>query len=340
MRASILSTLSLLAVLAADGGVRGQGAAKTTATVVKTDTVRVDTVATVTDTVIIATGGMIGPGLGGGLPSNVQVAVVGKVAEVEPDVVEVAPYRGAPKDRMVKYKVANLKVEDRVLGASGVTRIRVGFPADAADAGAAGGLGRMTVAVTATVGYMPSAPAINLKAGTDGCFLLAKHPTADFYVLTAPLKRPTDPGYAKEVERLKKTALAMNDPVAALKAKDLDDRFEAARIILSGYQMPRGSTLREAVPEEETRLIVGLLKELPWNPADGKRVRPDGRVVPHRSLLWYAINPGELGFKRPEVPKRKPGEPLPDFEKLMDEATTQFLKENGDKITLKRFVQK
>jgi hypothetical protein len=170
--------------------------------------------------------------------------------------------------------------------------------------------------------------------------LLAKHPTADFYILTAPLKRPTDPGYAKEVDRLKKTALAMNDPVAALKAKDLDDRFEAARVILSGYLMPRGSNMREAVPDEEVKLIVSLLKELPWNPPDGKRVRPDGRLVPHRAVLWYSINPGELGFKRPEMPKRKPGDPPADFEKLMDEATTRFLKENGDKIKLKRFVQK
>ena len=323
MRASSLPALPLFAALVTAQVAAGQV------------TVRV------TDTVIVRTQTIGGPGigLGVGLPSNLQVVVVGKVVEIEPAVVEVPPYRGAPKDRTVKYKVANLKIEDRVLGASGITRIRVGFPADAADAGAPGGLARATVVATATRPYLPT-PGVSLQAGAEGCFLLAKHPTADFYILTSPLKRPKDPGYAKEVDRLKKTALAMNDPVAALKAKDLDDRFEAARIILSGYLVPRGSNMREAVPEEETKLIVALLKELPWNPPDGKRVRPDGRLVPHRSMLWHAINPGELGFKRPAIPKRQPGDPPVDFEKLMDEASAQFLKENGDKITLKRFVQK
>lgn len=323
MRLSIVLLLALFAVLAVECRATAQVTPAATST-----------------TSFVGTGTVIGPAVGVGLPANVHVVVVGKVAEVEPNVVEVPPFRGAPKDRMIRYKVANLKIEDRVLGASGVTRVRIGFPADALDPGEPG-VGAITprFAPTTTNGVVQFL-GMALKAGTEGCFLLARHPTADFYVLTAPLKRPTDPGYAKEVDRLKKTALAMNDPVAALKAKNLDDRFDAGLIVLQQYLTPRGSNVREPVPDEENKLIVALLTELPWLPPGGNRVGKDGRLAPHREALWYKINPAELGFKRPDVPKRNPGDPPVDSAKLMDEATTKFLKENGDKIKLKRFVQK
>jgi hypothetical protein len=260
--------------------------------------------------------------------------IVGKVVDVDRDGVEVAPFRGAPKERMLKYKIATFQIEDRILGAGGITRIRVGFPAD----------GRPTFAITATPaavtdGVRPTGT-VTLTAGTEGCFALAKHPTADFYVIMGPPTYKKDSNYAKEVDKLKKYGRAINDPVAALKAKDLDDRFESAQIILQRYLIPQGSNKREPVPDEETKLLVALLKELPWVPADGKRTRADGKLVPHRAVLWYSINPGELGFKRPDPPKRNPGDPPPNMDKLMDEATTKFLNESADHIKLKRFVQK
>ncbi len=316
MRAIVRFGLAVLAAIAFAGGASGQ--AKTTGgTYIATHTV------------------MVGPG---GYPSPVprgtDVVIVGKVVEVDRDEVEVAPFRGAPKERTLKYKVANLQIEDRVLGAGGITRIRVGFPADGRPAFA------VLTPVTATRDVMGPIGMVTLAAGTEGCFALAKHATADFYVIVGPPTYKKDPSFTKEVDKLKKYARAIDDPVAALKAKDLNDRFEAAQIIFQRYLIPQGANKRELVPEEENRLLIALLKELPWVPADGKRTRADGKVVPHRAALWYAINPSELGFKRPDVPKRNPGDPPPNMDKLMDEATTKFLTENGDKIKLKRFVQK
>lgn len=315
MRAIVPFSLGILTAIAVADGVNGQATTGGTYTQ--------------TYTVMVAPGGYPSP-----VPRGADVVIAGKVVEVDRDEVEIAPYRGAPKERMLKYKVANLQIEDRILGAGGITRIRVGFPADA----------RPTFAVTATVaavtdGVRPSGT-VTLAAGTEGCFALAKHPNADFYVIVGPPTYKKDSNYAKEVDKLKKYGRAISDPVAALKAKDLDDRFEAAQIILQRYLIPQGSNRREAVPEEETKLLVALLKELPWVPADGKRTRADGKIVPHRAALWYTLNPGELGFKRPDPPKRNPDDPPPNFDKLMDEATTKFLNENGDKIKLRRFVQK
>jgi hypothetical protein len=287
---------------------------------------------------VVATRTAVGTGTGGYVPALqpvIDVVIVGKVVEVEPGTIELPLFKGAPKNQNVKYRVAIVKIEDPILGASGITRVRVGYHAEPPMTP-----GPELPPPPGLTAPVATGMALVLTPDTEGCFKLAKHPGSDFYVLTGSLTRKKDPNFAKEVEKLKKVARAMNDPVAALKAKDLDDRFEAAQIILQRYLIPQGSNKREPVPDEENTLLVALLKDLPWLPADGKRTRADGKVVPHRAALWYSINPAEFGFKRPDPPKRNPGNPPPNMDKLMDEATTKFLSENGDKIKLKRFVQK
>jgi hypothetical protein len=324
MRASVVPLAALFAAGWFVSLATGQGAVRVTNTVV---------VGTVT---AIRTGSGSGYDLGPSMP-KLNVVIVGKVLEIEPDTVEVAPFRGAPKERMVKYKVATVKIEDAIHGAGGITRIRVGFLPD----------GPLTFGPTAGTRTYEGATdsgqprgVVTLATGTECLFNLAKHPNADFYVMIGGPRPKKDAGFAKEVDKLKKYAKTINDPVAALKAKDLDERFEAAQMILQRYLIPQGSTLKEPIPEDENRALVALLTDLPWLPADGRRIRPDGRLAPHRAALWYSLNPTELGFQRPAMPKRQPGDPPVDSDKLMDEATTKFLKENGEKIKLKRFVQK
>src|SRR5258708_5165488 len=60
------------------------------------------------------------------LAANADAVIVGKVTEIESDAVEVTPYKGAPADQKVSFKVGVLKIDEAVLGASGLTRIRVG----------------------------------------------------------------------------------------------------------------------------------------------------------------------------------------------------------------------
>ena len=251
---------------------------------------------------------------GAAVPNKLDVVIIGRVVEFEPEVVTALPFVRARKEHTATYKVANLTVEDRLLGAVGVTRIRVGFRTDVPD--------------------------VAVSADMDGCFALSRHPTADFYLLVSRPVSKKDAKYAAELDRLKKVALAVSDPVATLRSKDLNDRFDAAHFLLYRYQTPRGSSEREPIPDEVNKLILALLAELPWNPPADYRAKPGDRQYPYRSILWYKLNAGELGFKRPEMPKRKPGAPPVDFDRLMDEATTKFLKENRDKITLKRFVPK
>lgn len=274
--------------------------------------------------------------------AGADAIVIGKVTEVEAEPVEAAAFPGAPKDAKASYKVAILKVDEALLGGSGVTRFRVGFPADAPVAGEPGK--PAVPGGPVPIGGLRRPPmAVALTAGMEGCFALVRHHDGDFYTLVGPPLQKKADNYARELDRVKKVARAIDDPVTALKAKELNDRFQAAMSVLQRYQTARGlrpgrPPVREAIPEEENKLIVALLKELPWVPKDPPAA--DGEVAPSRSALWNWANAAESGYKDPVTPPQVGGAPPVDYNKIMDEATTKFLTESGDKIKIKRFVSK
>lgn len=277
--------------------------------------------------------------------ANADVVVVGKVTDVEAEPVAVSAYPGA-KDEKVLFKVAVLKIDEALLGGAGVTRIRVGFPADAAAPPPPVG-GPQPVGRPVGGRIRPPAMVVALEKGMEGVFFLTRHHDGDFYVTAGgPPLLAREKTYAKDLEQVKKATKTIDDPVAALKAKDVEDRFQAAQMVLQRYQSVRGGVragrapAREPIPPEENKLIVALLQELPWMPDASKPRTPADPVPPSRSALWYMINPQESGFKQPMFPPRKPGDPPVDFNKIMDESTSNFLKENAEKITIKRFVVK
>lgn len=274
--------------------------------------------------------------------AGADAIVVGKVTEVEAEPVEVAAFPGAPKDAKASYKVAVLKIDEALLGGSGVTRFRVGFPADAPVAGEPGKPAVPGGPLPAGGRIRRPPMAVGLSAGMEGCFALVRHHDGDFYTLVGPPLVKKADNYAKELDRVKKAAKAIDDPVTALKVKELNDRFQAAMAILQRYQTARGlrpgrPPAREVIPNEESKLIVALMKELPWIP---KAPPADEEVVPSRSALWNYANPAESGFKDPVIPPQAAGAPPVDYNKIMDEATTKFLTESGDKIKIRRFMMK
>jgi hypothetical protein len=259
------------------------------------------------------------------LAAIADVVVIGKVVEVEPDAVDAPPYAGAPADVKVPFKVAVVKVDETLIG-GGRTRFRVGFPADAPvalppAAGAADPPRRVGRVIR------PGRTAVALTVGTEGCFFLSPYRGADFFVIEggAPLDKSRD-DYAKQLDEVRKAAKTIDDPVTALKAKAVSDRFQAARILLQRYHAARpGRYDREPVPAEENRLLLDLMAELPWMPTDGDS--------PNRYALWSLLRPGELGF---QTPKANQGG---DYNQVMDGATTAFLKGNRDRIKIRRYVR-
>jgi hypothetical protein len=271
-----------------------------------------------------------------------EMIVIGKVTEIEKDTVDYSPVKDGPK---VPYKIAVLKIQESLLGATGLTQLRVGFMD-----GVGGGAGVPAEKPLPGGGFVRPLPAqisgpVALTANQEGCFFLTKLQGADFYVLAGfggPLNKKDD-NYAKQLEEVKQVVKVLEDPVAALKSKELQARYDAALLVLQRYNQflpskPGAQPKREAIPAEENKLILALLKELPWQPDNSKPRTGRDPVPPNRASLWYMIQPNEHGFKQPPFPRPQPGQPQPDFNKIMDDATSQFLKDNGDKITIKRFV--
>jgi hypothetical protein len=289
-----------------------------------------------------------GFGLGPPRPSVIamtaDVVVIGKVIEIEPEAVEAVPHGYRPpapkgefdKPRIPKipYKIAVLKIEEPLVGAKGLTQLRVGYVDGPAAA---------KVVPTARAGH------IGLSAGEAGCYFLVRHSSGDFYVPqqgfgVAPLLK-SRADYDAELARIRVVVKAIDDPVAALKAKTVEDRFIAAQTILTrnARVVPKhdagGKPETDNFPAEENKLILDLLLELPWAP---KGALPGNLsyAPPSRSVLWPYVGAEKYGFKAPPERRSKPGQSPPDVAKQWDEATTAFLKENLDKIKLQKPVAK
>lgn len=182
-----------------------------------------------------------------------DATVVGKVTTIEKETVSAAPGPGAPK---VDYRVAVIKLDAGLIGASNVTHVKVGFipPPVGPDGNP---LPRR--------GYQPVA----LSAGQEGMFFLTRHPTAGFYVI-APMQPPVvgaGDAIKAEVARVKQASAVLADPMKALKAAKAEDRSFAATVMVTRYRaFPTngGEVERVAIPVEESRLILKGLAEADW----------------------------------------------------------------------------
>lgn len=287
-------------------------------------------IATITLMTIVAVGGIAYakrialplPPKPGVQAMQAEMVILGKVIEIEKDTVDVTPFKGAGKDQKVSYKVAVIKIQESLLGAKGLTQLRVGFPADAQplQRGNAPRIGR-------------PAP-IALTANMEGCFFLNPHHEGDFYVLPnlGGVVDKSDENFTKSMEEVKNVLKAIDDPKAALQAKEKNDRALAVQTLLTYYRnrpIP-GGFKEEAIPADEAKLILQGLAEMPWQSGDPNQ--------PSRGNLWYTIQPEKYGFKQPEIKPQRPGDPAIDYNKVWDEATAKFLKDNAEKIKISKLV--
>ena len=234
-------------------------------------------------------------------PERVVVAdaiVIGKVVAIEDKDVEATMFPGAPMK--ATYKVASIKVEASLSGLKGVTHMRVGFMPLAA---LGGGGGRP---IRPRPGMNPQ-----LTVGEEGVFFLAKHHDADFMIVPPSvmhLDKKVD-GYEKQVEFVRKAIKLMADPLKSLKAEDAADRFLTAAMLLQKYGTPRvrraGGLKREAIPAEESRLILKALHDADWTKQD-----QEYSMLPLAVFQRLGLQAKD-GFKHPAA---KPGQ---DFNRLM-----------------------
>lgn len=245
-----------------------------------------------------------------------DVVVVGKVASLEADPVEAFPQAGA--EEKVAYKIALVKVESALSGAKGLTHVKVGFPAAADNGGGRGPRG----------GFGP----ITLADGQEGCFFLAKHPVADFYVINMgwnPLDAKAD-GHKADLATAKTALAVVADPAKALKADKADDRFTAAAVLVSKYRTPPEGVevVEEKIPAAETKAIfAALLAREDWSAAD-----PVTGQTATTLFGQLGVGPGQ-GFK----PKPNTGT---DYNAYIKTAVKEWVPTMPESYSIVRLVRK
>ncbi len=275
---------------------------------------------------------MIAPPQPGQMAITSPVVLTGKVTAIEKDTVDATlPYAGA-KDKQT-YRVAVVKIDAAMAGADNLTHIKIGFVPPAKpdpNLNPPGGgirppLGR------------PRFQAPELKVGQEALFFLAKHPTADFYVI-AGMNVPVDVTTAegkKTLEEVKKVTAVLADPMKGLTSDKADARAEAAAVMVTKYRsypVFGGETEQVAIGADESKLILKALTEGEWKP---------GRFGAPNAFNAF----GQLGLTAKDgwiqpVIAAVPGQPAPDYAGVMKDAFTKWLAGPGKDYRIKKVVPK
>jgi hypothetical protein len=263
---------------------------------------------------------------------NADVVLVGKVAAVEKDVVEVpSPYPGATDKQ--RYKIGVVKVESVLIGGEKAKEIRVGVVRPPKPDPKLQPPGR-------PIRPGLRGPAADLKEGQDLALFLVKHPKADFYILSGgnqPLDLATDRD-GKQLESVKKVAAALADPAKGLKSDKPEVRAETAAVVVSKYRsypVLGGEVEQVAVPAEESRALLKALAEGDWGTNNPRR---DGPPSPLQAFQQLGLTLKD-GWVQPVI-VNQPGAPPLDYGAVQKDAFTKWLEGPGKNYQIKKNVAK
>jgi hypothetical protein len=254
-------------------------------------------------------------------PQSVAAAdavIVGKVVAIESKTVSATPAPAA-KDK-VEYTIASVKIEDALLGAKGLTHIKVGFilPKEQ-PAPQPGGPARPMIR---------RPPQAKLEVDREACLLLKKHHDGEFYVMPtfADVIDKKSPNFEKDVALVKKCAKLLADPKASLQSKDADERTLTAGMLVMRYRaafVSDGKT--EPIDADESKLILKALAEGDWS-------KPFAQDTITPEAAFGRLNLAEKdGF----VWRPGPGTPPTAYRDM----AKAWLKEHADTYRIRRFVE-
>jgi hypothetical protein len=246
-----------------------------------------------------------------------DVIVVGKVTGFGDKLVSAKPPYGGDK---VDYQIAVVQVGDALKGAKDAKEIKVGFlPAGAPVGG------------PIRPGPIRRFPQFSLAVDQEGCLLLTKHPTEDFYLGQTPYDFMDKNGatYTKDLDEVKRCVKLLGDPMGALKGKSADDRTLTAEMLIARYRLAKpGESKTEAIDADESKQILLALADADWTtkPAGPGPIGLRAQVMsPQNSFFQLGLTPAD-GWTPPK-----------DFNDLPD-AAKQWLKDNAEKYRIQRFV--
>lgn len=203
-----------------------------------------------------------------------DAVVVGKVTAIEKETVDLEQYANGPK---VAHTVAVVKLESSLVGAKNVTHVKVVFVKPGEQPQSEVPQGRLRpLPAPVRPGFGP----VVLTDKQEGVFFLSKHPTSGaYYQINAghlPLNA-SDNNYKDELAKVTASAAAFADPVKALTVEKVDERVQSALSLAYRYRMhptnnPTGVIQEEAIPSEESKLMMKVLLEADWAKTDAPKV--------------------------------------------------------------------
>jgi hypothetical protein len=252
--------------------------------------------------------------------AQAEVIVFGKVTAIEDKTVSATMFPGA-KDK-TEYHVAVIKVADDILGAKGLTHVKVGFVIPKELPAPPGGPIRPPIR---------RYPTVKFEVDQQVCVFLKKHHEGDFYVASAyyDVIDKKSPNFEKEVEQAKKCAKALADPKASLKSKDADERALTAGMLVMRYRVrPLGNVKEEPIDADQSKMILKVLAEADWS-------KPFSRdtVTPQTAFAQLGLTDKD-GWKPPMFVPGAP--PLPPT--AYQDAAKAWLKAHADTYRIKHFV--
>jgi len=248
--------------------------------------------------------------------AQADVVVVGKVTAIEDKPVSATQVPGAKEK--VEYHVAVIKVQDALLGAKGLTHIKVGF-----------------ILPMPTPPPVPGKPILLIKryptvkfdVDQEVCVFLKRHHEGDFYIAAAyfDVIDKKSPNFEKEVDQAKKCAKVLADPAASLKSKDAGERTLTACMLVSRYRAWRGPNAKtESIEADESKSILTTLADADWT----KPFAPN-TMMPQTAFAQLGLTDkdGWVWKPAPNTPQTAYGE-----------AAKRWLKEHADTYRIQRFV--
>jgi hypothetical protein len=243
--------------------------------------------------------------------ANADVIVVGRVVGIEPK--DIQALSGA--DIKTTYRIAVVNVSDVVKGGKETRSVRVAFIPPPEN-------------VNLNPKFIRQRPFgnVQLAVGQDGLFFLTKHHQENFY-LTPNFYDfvANNPGgnFEKEVGEAKKAARLLENPMAGLKSGNADDRFTTAAMLIARHRNPRYSGGKtEAIPAEESKLILKAILEGKWN----------------QPRVFGQQGPFEL-FQQLGLTAKDGWQPM-NVQNVQDlhKAAQEWLQKNGDTYRIQRFI--
>jgi hypothetical protein len=234
--------------------------------------------------------------------AGAEAVVVGKVTGMEEKTVTLLPFAGAPNK--LEYHVAVVTIADPLLAPQGAKTIRLAFQ-------------------PLPPGVAVSPPPFQPTMGLEGCLFLTKLPDADVYTVAGalPFVPKQSPTFEKDVALLKRCIKLMENPNDSLKAKEAEDRFLTAAMLLAKYRSRRTQNDKsEPIDAEQSKLILQALAGADWTPPTD----------------YTQLSPQMVLFRLPLTEKE--GWTPPKEPKALGTYAQQWLKEHAGTYRIERFV--